>query len=93
MPKYKTHNRFNLLFSMPLFIFGAYKFFSADKFELLFFSSSFIYASLFMSPDVDIAHKVKIFSIRGAFNLPFYFYSKIFRHRGVSHHVFLGTLL
>lgn len=45
-----------------------------------------------MSPDMDLAHQIKPLSLRGILTLPFRLYSRIFRHRGLSHHPLLGTL-
>lgn len=45
-----------------------------------------------MNPDMDLSHQIKLFSLRGFFSLPFRFYSRIFRHRGISHKPILGSL-
>jgi len=92
MSNYKTHSTFNTLFAFPLFLFGLYYFFSPSTKNLIIFSSCFLYATFFMSPDMDLANKIKIFSIRGFLSLPFRFYAWIFSHRGLSHSLLLGSL-
>lgn len=60
--------------------------------HLAIFSGTFLYATLFMTPDLDLAHKIKLFSLRGLLSLPFRSYSFFFKHRGLSHHIIFGTL-
>lgn len=45
-----------------------------------------------MTPDLDISDKIKLISIRGFFSIPFRLYAKFFRHRGLSHHIVLGSI-
>lgn len=92
MPQYKTHNHFNFFLILPIVILGGYYFLSIPKRDLIIFSSAFAYSSLFMNPDLDLANKIKLFSLRGVLTIPFRTYSWIFRHRGLSHHLILGTL-
>ncbi len=92
MSNYKSHSVFNCLIALPIFALFAYKFLHPETRHLFIFSGVFLYATLFMSPDVDLAKKIKLFSIRGFFTLPFRSYSKIFKHRGISHSLFFGTL-
>ena len=58
---------------------------------LLTFGSTFVYATLFMSPDLDLAHQIRLFSILGFLSIPFRSYSRLFSHRGLSHHILLGS--
>ncbi|OGN66749.1 MAG: hypothetical protein A2888_02825 [Chlamydiae bacterium RIFCSPLOWO2_01_FULL_28_7] len=44
-----------------------------------------------MNPDMDLANKIKLFSLRGILTLPFRGYSLIFKHRGISHSPIFGT--
>ncbi len=92
MPQFRTHTRFNLLLAYPfLLIFLIH--FGTNNFSNLFcFSICFIYSTLFMSPDVDVANKIKFFSIRGILTIPFRLYSMFFHHRGISHHVIFGSI-
>ena len=92
MSNYKTHTKFNLLLALPLLIAFFYYFLHTPVFYIGIFSSCFAYSSLFMNPDVDLAHQIKLFSLRGFLTLPFRFYSRIFHHRGLSHNVFLGSV-
>lgn len=92
MSNYKTHNIFNIFITYPIFSFIIYSFFHFSLYEFLIFSSVYFYCSFFMSPDVDIAHKIKFFSLRGFLTFPFRSYSRIFKHRGLSHHLLLGSI-
>ena len=44
-----------------------------------------------MNPDLGLVHKIKLFSLRGFITLPFRGYSKIFKHKGISHSFLLGS--
>lgn len=92
MPQYKTHTQFNLLLALPLLIWGAHSQLHLPKPHLITFGLAFAYGTLFMNPDLDLAHKIQLFSIRGILSLPFRAYSKVFRHRGLSHSLVFGTL-
>ncbi|MEX0962296.1 MAG: DUF2227 family putative metal-binding protein [Simkaniaceae bacterium] len=89
---YKKHTQFNLLFALPLFLGLAFYLNLFTWNQALFFSGAFIYGTLFMSPDVDVANQIKLFSFRGLMTLPFRPYSFFFKHRGLSHKPILGTL-
>ncbi|MBN2479682.1 MAG: DUF2227 family putative metal-binding protein [Parachlamydiales bacterium] len=92
MAQYKTHASFNILLALPAIIWGMIYFFHPALNLLIIFIGCYIYATLFMNPDLDIANKIKFFSIRGLLSIPFRSYSMIFRHRGISHSIFLGTI-
>jgi len=92
MAQYKTHSAFNIFLALPLFLWGIFYFFKPSYELILTFGVCFIYATLYMNPDLDLANKIKLFSIRGILTLPFRFYSLIFSHRGISHTFFLGTV-
>jgi len=92
MAQYKTHNIFNIFIAFPLILWGIFYFFKPSYNLLIIFSVCFIYATLFMNPDLDLVNKIKFFSIKGLLTLPFRGYSLIFRHRGVSHWFLLGTI-
>ena len=92
MAGYKGHSSFNLLLALPALI-ALDHFFLHSPYPLaLTFSVSFAYTTLFMSPDLDLAHSIKLVSIRGVLSLPFRFYSRVFSHRGISHSFFFGSL-
>ena len=92
MAQYKTHTRFNLFLALPILLLGLYYFFHSSWQQLGIFGGCFIYATLFMSPDMDLANQIKFFSLRGVLTSPFRLYSKIFNHRGLSHSILFGTL-
>jgi uncharacterized metal-binding protein len=92
MPCYKTHCRFNTLLALPIFLLGLWYFSETSLPYLLAFGSLFLYATFFLSPDLDLAHKYKLFSLRGLLTLPFRPYALFFKHRGLSHHPLFGTL-
>jgi len=91
MAQYKTHSTFNIFLALPLFLWAILYFFHPHLNLLITFASCFIYATLFMNPDLDVANKIKLFSLRGLLTLPFRGYSMIFRHRGLSHSFIFGT--
>lgn len=92
MSNYKGHATINLLFFLPVLLGIMWTFFSKNQYDLMIFGGSFAYGTLFMSPDLDMANKIKLFSVRGVLSLPFRSYAKVFSHRGVSHSIFFGTL-
>ena len=92
MALYKTHATFNLIVALPLLTWAAIYFLNPTLGQLLVFAVAFIYATLFMNPDLDLANKIKLISFRGLLTLPFRGYSRLFRHRGLSHSLLFGTL-
>lgn len=79
------------MIALPI-ILGICNYLLQTDLKLLFvFSGAFIYGTLFMNPDLDLASSFKICSLRGLLTLPFRFYSMLFKHRGISHSIFLGT--
>lgn len=89
MSKYRTHNWFNILLILPLCLILGY--FFLPKHLIVLFAIVFIYGTLIMSPDCDIAHKTNPYSIRGVLLYPFRYYSRVFSHRGISHAHIVGT--
>ncbi len=55
------------------------------------FSAGFAFAMLFLSPDLDLARS-RPTRRWGALAFLWWPYAKLFRHRGISHHVFWGPL-
>ena len=92
MAQYKTHSFVNIIIALPLFLWGIFYTYKPNYEIMIIFSICFIYSTLYMSPDVDISNKIKLFSIRGLLTLPFRFYSLIFKHSGIFHSFFLGTI-
>lgn len=92
MPCYRTHVKVNLLIGLPLALAALKYTANLTVEEVISFTGTFIYGTYFLSPDVDIAYKTKLFSLKGLLTLPFRPYSYIFRHRGISHIPVIGTL-
>lgn len=92
MAQYQTHVKFNILLVMPFLIWACVRFITLKYDYTYAFTSAFIYGTLFMNPDLDLADKVKLFSIKGFLTLPFRGYSLISKHRGISHAPVWGTL-
>ncbi len=92
MSQYKTHAKFNLFLALPIVLGVLFYLFHPTWRQMSLFGGCFVYSTLFMSPDMDLAHQIKFFSIRGMLTSPFRLYSKIFSHRGMSHSILFGTL-
>ncbi|MDX8430581.1 MAG: DUF2227 family putative metal-binding protein [Candidatus Algichlamydia australiensis] len=92
MANYRTHSTFNLLIALPLFLAGGYYYLHLEPIPLIAFGAIFSYGTLFLSPDLDLAYQIKVGSLRGLLTLPFRPYSRLFRHRGLSHMPILGTI-
>jgi uncharacterized metal-binding protein len=92
MSNYKGHCAFNVFFALPALV--AFQFYFLHPQPLLVgtFIATFVYTTLFMNPDLDLVHRIKLTSLRGIFSLPFRAYSTLFKHRGISHSFFLGSL-
>lgn len=91
MALYKTHTKFNLIIALPIVIYFLCCTIHPKTNYLITFSLSFVYSTLFMNPDMDVANKIKLFSFRGIMTLPFRLYSIFFSHRGLSHRLIIGT--
>lgn len=92
MANYKAHATFNLLCVLPFAAWGVIHFFHPSQKLGACFIATFAYSTLFMSPDVDLAHQNKLLSLKGILILPFRLYSHLFAHRGLSHVPIIGTL-
>lgn len=91
MSNYKTHSAFNLLLALPILVSGLVITIHPPLVLLMTFGGAFSYSTLFMSPDLDLVHQIKLVSLRGVLSIPFRFYSKVFKHRGLSHSPFIGS--
>lgn len=89
MPLRATHIKVNSYIFLPIFI-GSLYFFTTKSIELLTTAAaSFLYATLYLSPDdLDMAKNVKLFTVRGVLTFPFRGLSNVLKHRGVSHTLF-----
>ncbi len=92
MAMYKEHAKFNIFIALPILLGALYYFLHPVRDLMLTFSGAFVYSTLFMNPDLDLANQIRLFSIRGFLTLPFRSYAKFFSHRGLSHNVVLGSL-
>lgn len=90
MSNYKTHVTFNLCIALPIAI-ASICYVKTPLPLIITFTAAFFYGTCFMNPDLDLIHQVKLFSLRGLLTLPFRLYSKIFKHRGLSHSFLFGT--
>ena len=89
MAKYSTHNWFNLILVLPICLVIGHFYF--PKTILAIFGTTFIIGTFLVNPDCDIAHKTNPYSLRGVLLYPFRFYSRVFKHRGISHKHLIGT--
>ncbi|MBF0297823.1 MAG: DUF2227 family putative metal-binding protein [Oligoflexia bacterium] len=92
MPKTKTHIKINITLAMPL---GVAILFFATKSNITIISIfllSLLYNTFVLNPDLDLARYIKPLSLRGFLYFPFIPYSWLFRHRGLSHSLILGTI-
>ena len=92
MAMYRGHAHFNLLIALPILLGGMYYFMHPHTYFIITFASTFIYSTLFMNPDLDLANQIRLFSVRGILSLPFRSYAKFFSHRGLSHNLIFGSL-
>ncbi|MBF0361775.1 MAG: DUF2227 family putative metal-binding protein [Oligoflexia bacterium] len=98
MPKEKTHIKFNLLIGMPLGILIVscvyllfYK--SIPNINIIaIFTLALLFNTFILNPDLDMANYHKLRSLKGFILLPFFPYSLIFKHRGISHSIFFGSI-
>ncbi|MCB1071684.1 MAG: DUF2227 family putative metal-binding protein [Chlamydiales bacterium] len=91
MAMYKEHAKFNIFIALPILLGAMYYFLHPVRDLMLTFSGAFVYSTLFMNPDLDLANQIRLFSIRGFLTLPFRSYAKFFSHRGLSHNLLLGS--
>lgn len=90
MPSGKTHTAFELILG-PGFLAGFYVLFEPSWGEVSLFAGTYLLSSLFLSPDLDL-HKNRARRRWGPLGFIWAPYSKIFKHRGVSHNLLLGPL-
>lgn len=86
MAKGRTHDAFNLFFGMVAT--GVLIGLGLDFFVWPFFLIGWLFATLIFSPDTDIMPKKR----SGLLQFFLYPYSILFKHRGLSHGIILGTL-
>lgn len=95
MPSGKTHLRIELfllpLWGALLFIAESYKIITLGWEGIAIFAGAYLFSSLLLSPDLDLRHNRsrRRWGLLGFLWIP---YTKIFKHRGVSHSLLFGTL-
>ncbi len=95
MPSGKTHLRIEL-FLLPIwvvliFVAQHYQLIALSWREMVIFAGAYLFSSLLLSPDLDLRQNQsrRRWGVLGFLWIP---YTKIFKHRGVSHSLLLGTL-
>ncbi|MCX8104077.1 MAG: metal-binding protein [Candidatus Bipolaricaulota bacterium] len=90
MPSGKTHLRIELLV-LPLWVALFYFFVDASWHAGAVFAGAYLFSSLLLSPDLDLRHNRsrRRWGVLGFIWVP---YTKVFKHRGISHSLLLGTL-
>jgi len=89
MPSGARHLRLES-FLLPVFLAGLY-FYGIRWPGLLTFAGAYLFSSLFLSPDLDLRSNSarRRWGLLGLIWVP---YSKVFKHRGLSHNLLLGPL-
>lgn len=90
MPSGKTHLRIEL-FLLPLWSALFYLFIDTSWQAGAVFTGAYLFSSFLLSPDLDLRYNRsrRHWGVLGCIWVP---YTKIFKHRGISHSVLLGTL-
>ena len=71
MPSYRTHVSVNLAFGLPLSLAALKYTVQSTPTDTLAFSAAFIYGTLFLHPDLDLARHIRLFSLKGLLLLCF----------------------
>lgn len=90
MPSGKTHLRIELLL-LPAWVALFYFLIDTSWQAGALFAGAYLFSSLLLSPDLDLRHNRsrRRWGLLGFIWIP---YTKIFKHRGVSHSLLFGTL-
>ena len=90
MPSGKTHLRIEL-FLLPVWVVLFYLFIDASWQAGALFAGAYLFSSLLLSPDLDLRYNRsrRRWGLLGFIWIP---YTKVFKHRGVSHNLLFGTL-
>ena len=81
----KSHDKFNFLMGITLLLILVAK--NLDFLYCSIFLLGWIYSTFYFSPDSDLLPKKRL----GYLRVLFYPYTLLFKHRGSSHHIILGT--
>lgn len=89
MPSGKRHLKLEMIL-LPAFL-GGYYYLDPDINRLMTFGAAYLSASLLLTPDLDLRHNDtrKRWGLLGFIWVP---YSKMFKHRGLSHSLMFGML-
>lgn len=99
MPAGRTHNKINLIVLLLLLgiltasnlFFGLGNFLAVSFWLLLaVFVASYLFSNFMLSPDLDL-YRSSAANNWGVFKFIWYPYSKIFKHRGLSHSILVGA--
>lgn len=90
MPKENVHLSIGfLLLSLLIYLMVRWHF----KINVIFaFVSSYLFSLFWLSPDLDFDKGSKSLKRWGPLKFLWYPYKEIFKHRGVSHNIFIGPL-
>ena len=90
MPSGKTHLRFELAL-LPIVLLVVLIALRVELAQLAIFAFAYLFSSLWLSPDLDLS---KSASRRRWRSMAWIWepYSRIFKHRGMSHHIILGPV-
>lgn len=98
MPEVKTHDTINTVVLLTVLAGLYYLLWKEtglaarylDTYTLLIFSMSYLFATFFLSPDLDINSKP--YKRWGILKIIWWPYKTIFKHRGFSHHPIIGPI-
>ena len=82
MPNYETHCIFNWIMLVVLGV-VAYQYYPVD-WKYLVFGIGYIIGTVYITPDLDTNSSV--------YNPLWYIYKLLFKHRGLSHNIFIGFI-
>jgi len=88
LPDYKKHDKINI--ALLVLILPALIYLNVDFVTVSMFTLSFVFATYFLSPDLDIDSRV--FRRWGLLRFLWCPYKDLFHHRKISHNVILGPV-
>jgi uncharacterized metal-binding protein len=90
MPNYRTHTGVNFGIGLPVIYYGVFIQNYLNRDLVLIASASFIWATFFLSPDLDLGQS-KVTQNWGALKPLWWGYYKLFKHRGLSHSLIFSS--
>jgi len=88
MPNYKVHDGINLACLAGLVVAGIY--YRIGYIDIILFSVAFVFATRYLSPDMDIDSV--IYRRWGLLRFAWWPYKMLMKHRGMSHHLIMGPI-